>query len=48
MQTWSVVEKHRFHQHKSLVLIGDVSINKVIVSSKAPLDKKDFKDDTKN
>ena len=28
------VEKHKFHQRKSPILIGDVSIRKIIVSNK--------------
>ena len=35
-------EKHKFHQHKSPILIGDVSINKIIVSNKVPFGKKSF------
>ena len=27
------VEKHKFHQHKSPILIGDLNINKIIVSN---------------
>ena len=33
-------EKHTFHQHKSPVSIGDVDINKIILSYKVPLGKK--------
>ena len=28
------VEKHKFHQRKSPILIGDASIRKIIVSNK--------------
>ena len=36
------IEKHKFNQHKSGILIGDVDINKIIISSKVPFGKKRF------
>ena len=30
----SEIEKHKFHQHKCPILISDVDINKILVSSK--------------
>ena len=37
------IEKHKFYQHKSPISIGDVDINKIIVSNKVPFGKKGFK-----
>ena len=37
------VEKHKFHHHKSPILIHDVNIIKIVVSSKFLFGKKDFK-----
>ena len=37
------IEKHKFHQHRSPSLIGDVNINKIIVFNKVPFGKKGFK-----
>ena len=34
------VEKHKFHEHKSPISIGDVDINKIIVSAKVHFGKK--------
>ena len=36
------VEKHKFHEHKSPISIGDVDINKIIVSAKVHFGKKKF------
>ena len=36
-------EKHKFHQHRSPILIGNVNINKAIVFSKVSFGKKGFK-----
>ena len=36
------LEKHKFHQHKSPILICDVNIDKIVVSDKVPLSKKRF------
>ena len=36
------VEKQKFHQHKNLILIHDVNIDRIVVS-KVPFGKKDFK-----
>ena len=38
------IEKTRFHQYKNLVSIYYVNIDRIVVSSKAPLGKKDFKE----
>ena len=32
--------KHKFHQHKNLISIYDVDINKILLSNKAPLVRK--------
>ena len=32
--------KHKFHQHKNLISIYDVDINKIILSNKVPLVKR--------
>ena len=37
------IEKHKRHQHKRPISIGDVDINKIVVSSKFPFGKKGFK-----
>ena len=37
------IEKYKFHQHKSPILIDNININKIVVSSKVSLGKKDFK-----
>ena len=37
------VEKHKFHQHQSPILIGEVDINKIIVSNKVSFGKKGFR-----
>ena len=37
------IEKYNFHQHKSPIAIGDVNINKIIVSNKGPFCKNGFK-----
>ena len=37
------VKKHKFHQHKSSILINDVYISKIVVSNSAPFGKKSFK-----
>ena len=36
------IEKYKFHQHKSPIQIGDVDINKIIVSVKVSFGKKRF------
>ena len=33
------VEKHRFHQQESPILITDANINNIVVSSKVPFGK---------
>ena len=35
--------KNQFHQHKKLILIKNVSINKLVVSNKVSFGKKSFK-----
>ena len=37
------IEKHKFHQYKSPILIDNVDINKIVVSNKSSFGKKDFK-----
>ena len=37
------IEKCKFHQRKSLFLINNIDINKIVVSIKASFGKKDFK-----
>ena len=37
------IEKYKFHQHKYLIVIYDVDINKILVSSKVFFSKKGFK-----
>ena len=36
-------EKHKFHHHKNPILIFDVDINKIVVSSKISFRRKGFK-----
>ena len=36
------VEKYKFYQHKSPILIGDLNINEIIVSNKVFFIKKGF------
>ena len=37
------IEKYKFHQHKSPILINNLNINKIVISNKASFGKKDFK-----
>ena len=37
------IEEYKFHQNKSLILINDIDINKIVVSNKLPFGKQDFK-----
>ena len=37
------IEKQTFHQHKRLISIKNIEINKIVVSNKAPFGKKGFK-----
>ena len=37
------IEEYEFHQHENPISINDVDIDKIVVSSKLPFDKKDFK-----
>ena len=37
------IEKYKFHQHKSPILINNIDINKIVVSNKVPFGKQDFK-----
>ena len=37
------IEKYKFHQYKSPILIEDIDINKLVVSNKVSFGKKDFK-----
>ena len=37
------VEKHKFYSHKKPILIDDVDIDKILVSNKISIGKKDFK-----
>ena len=37
------VEKHRFHQYKSPILINDVDIGKIVVSNRVSFGKKGCK-----
>ena len=37
------IEKHKFHNHKNLIPIYDVDINKIIVSNRVSFGKKGFK-----
>ena len=38
-----VIEKHKFHQHKSPFSISDVNINKLIEPNKAPFVQKGYR-----
>ena len=37
------LKKYKFHQHKSLISINNIDINKIVVSNKVSFGKKDFK-----
>ena len=37
------IEGYGFHQHKSLISINDIDINKIVLSNKLPFGKQDFK-----
>ena len=37
------IEKYKFHQYKSPILINELNINKVVVSNRFPFGKRDFK-----
>ena len=37
------IEKQKFHQHKSPILINNLNINKILVSKKVSFGKKGFK-----
>ena len=36
-------EEYKIHQYKTPISINDIVINKIVVSNKLPLGKKDFK-----
>ena len=36
-------KKKKFHQHKSLILINNLDINKIVASNKVPFGTQDFK-----
>ena len=36
------IEKYKFHQYKSPILIKDIDINERVLSNKFPFDKQDF------
>ena len=36
-------KKNKFHQHKSLILINNLDINKIVASNKVPFGTQDFK-----
>ena len=37
------IEKYKFHQYKSPILIGNTDINKIVVPNMVSFGKKDFK-----
>ena len=37
------IEKYKFHQNKSPILIKDIDINKIVVSNDLPFGIQDFK-----
>ena len=37
------IEKHKFHQYKSLISINNIDINKIVVSNKVSSGKNGFK-----
>ena len=37
---YTEIEKHKFHQHRNLILIKVVDINEIVVSSKVSFGKK--------
>ena len=37
------IEKDKFHQHKSAILINKIDINEIVVSNKVTVGKQDFK-----
>ena len=37
------IEKDKFHQHKSPILINKIDINKIVVSNKVTVGKQDLK-----
>ena len=37
------IKKHKFHQHKSPVLIVSIDINKIVISNQVTCNKKGFK-----
>ena len=37
------IEKYKFHQNKSPILINDIDVNKIVASTKLPFGKQDFK-----
>ena len=39
----TVIEKHKFQNHKNPILIDDVDISKIILSNKVSFGKKSFK-----
>ena len=36
------IEERRFYQHKSLVLINDIDVDKIVVSNKEKLEKHEY------
>ena len=36
------IKKYKLHQNKSSISIGDIDINKIVVSNKLPFNKQDF------
>ena len=37
------IEEYRFHKHKSLTLINNIDINKIVISNKFAFCKQDFR-----
>ena len=37
------IEEYRFHEYKSLILINNIDINKIVVLNKFPFDKQGLK-----
>ena len=37
------IEEYRFHEYKSLILINNIDINKIVVPNKFPFDKQGLK-----
>ena len=39
----TAIEKYKFYQHKSPISINNIDINKIVVTNKVVLGKKDFR-----